>query len=509
MATELQTEYTAPQLRQRLEPHLRRRTGPATLGDIVAETGLPSEQTEPVLRQLLDEYDGRVQVDEHGELVYAFPNGLKPRTNTFGDVLRAVRDTLWAWFKVAYKAGILVILVLYFVFFLVVMIAAMVAMIAAASNSDSDFDLDLDGCGDGCGGGCFPWDILWFIDPPGSYRRQPQKFQRQGVSPYQTKPKATKKGPPFWLQAFEFVFGEERAKADPLQQERELLAYIRDHRGRVTVADVVALTGQSVDEAERTLNHLMVAHAGDIEVSDEGVLIYTFDRLMVSAGAKAGEPSAHRRWSWWWERPEQPEKLNRNSSAANWGLGLMNAFNLLWSGFFTFSGATELGVPAFLWVLIGPLPLVYSLLFYGIPLVRHYKLQTENRLRAWRNLLREAARKVFRTHIAAGAERVVSPGRMVQYEREPGDQVHTAGLMEQLVDSLAHLWRGERRAGPDGALYAFDELREAWTAAVKARAAVDPEQWKLGRMAYDTADESVEVEFDWQSRMTGEETDDG
>jgi len=512
MATELQTEYSAPQLRQRLEPHLRGRSGPATLGDIAAETGLPSEQTEPILRQLLDEYDGRVQVDENGELVYAFPRGLKPKANTFGDVMQAVKETLWAWFKVAYKVGILVILVLYFVLFFVIMIAAMVAMVAAASSSDSDLDLDgcTDGCGDGCGGaGCSPFDLIWFMDPPGTYRSSPAKFQRGGTTPYKTKPKSTTKGPPFWIQAFEFVFGEEKPKPDPLQRERELVAYIRDHRGRITVADVVALTGQSADEAEGILNHLMVAHAGDIEVSDEGVLIYTFDRLMVSAGRSAGQPAANRRWSWWWERTESPEKLNRNSSAANWGFGLLNAFNLIWSSIFTFAGPGEIGVPLAVYILIGPIPWVYSLLFFGIPLVRHYKLQTENRLRAWRNMLREAARKVFKNHIAAGPERTVSPGRMVQYQREPGDQIHTAGLMEQLLDSLTTTWRGERRSGPDGAIYAFDELREAWTAAAKARAKVDPEQWRIGQLAYDTEDQSVEDEFDFQERMRGEEPGDG
>ncbi len=355
--------------------------------------------------------------------------------------------------------------------------------------------------------GCFPWDILWFMDTS-SYRREPKRFQRQGVTPYQAKPKATKKGPPIWLQAFEFVFGEEQAAADPLQLERELLAYLRDHRGRATVADIVALTGQSVEDAERTLNHLMVAHAGDIEVSDEGVLIYTFDRLMVSAGATAGQASASRRWSWWWERPESPALLNRNSAGVNWTLGFLNAFNLVWSGFFCAAGPAELGSLVG-WILLGPVPLVYSLLFFGIPLVRHYKLQTENRLRAWRNLLREAARKVFAAHIAAGPDRHVSPGRMVQYQREPGDQVHTAGLMEQLLDSLTASWRGERRSSPEGSAYAFEELREAWTAAAKARAAVDPEQWRIGQLAYDTDDESVEVEFDWQERMRGEESGDG
>ena len=506
MATSLQTEqYSEPQLRQRLEPHLRKRTGPATLGDIVAETGLPSEQTEPVLRGLLDEYDGRIQVDENGELIYAFPHGLRAKSGGFHETLQKVKEALWAAFKVAYKVGILIILVLYFVLFLVIMIAILVAMLAAASNSDSDFDFDLDGCG----GGCFPTDLLWFVDPTPSYRREPQKFQRNTMTSYKPKPKATKKGPPIWMQAFEFVFGEEQPATDPFKQELELLAYIRDHRGRVTVADIVALTGKSADEAEGILNHLMVAHAGDIDVSDEGVLIYTFDRLMITAAQKSGQPAANRKWSWWWERPEQQEKLNRNPSGTNWTLGVLNTFNLAWSTFFTFLGPTDLGLGLAGWIFLGPIPWVYSALFFGIPLIRNWKLKQENRLRAWRNLLREAAKKVYSAHVAAGQERELQPGRMVQYQREPGDKIHMAGLLEQLLDSLANQWRGERRSSSEGTVYSFDELREAWTAAVKARAAVDPASWQLGELAYDTTDENVEEDFAWQERMRGEEPGDG
>ncbi len=495
MATELQTQDVGePQLRQRLEPHLRRLQGAATLGDIVTETGLPAERTELTLRQLLDQYNGRLAVDANGELLYSFPHGLR-REATWKDTRDRLLATLWQWFKIAYKVGYSVILITYFLLFLVIMIAAMVAMVAATQSSDSDFDLDLDGCG------CFPLDLLWFIDPV-TYRSQPAAFQRSGVTPYRAKPKADRRRVPVWVQIFEFVFGEERPAADPLARERELLAYLRDRKGRVTAADICAVTGESLEAAERTLLHLMVAHGGDVEVSDDGSLIYTFDRLMVSAGAPKEAKS--RRWAWFWERREQPERLNRNSSAANWVIGLLNAFNLSWSGFFTFAGPAALNSVAG-WIVLGLFPFTFSALFFLIPLIRWNMMVKENEARLHRNRLREVARKVFYWHVAGRDDDVVLPDELVQYRREAGDLVHTPGQMAALVKRLAEVWEGEPEADDRGQVgYRFERLRQEWRDVSQAREAVDPEQWKIGDIAYDSHDEQAEIEDEWRQRMTGD-----
>lgn len=489
MALELKPpDLTEPQLRQRLEPELRKLSGPATLGDIVTTTGLPAERTEPVLRSLLDEYQGRLAVDDKGELIYSFPHGLQ-RRRTSGEALRAVLDLLWKAFRIVYKVGILVVLVAYFVIFLVIMLALLAAVLSKGGDSDFDFDFDLGGCGDGCGDGCF-W--FWVFSDRPSYYHQPQAFERRGTTPYRAKPKGSASKVPPWMLAYEFVFGEEPAPIDPLAHERELLSYVRDHDGRVTAADMASLTGESLEQADARLLNLMVRHGGDVEVSDNGSLIYTFDRLMVSAGRQAGEREQQRHWSRWWEKRETPLQLNRNSSGANWTLGFLNGFNLLWSSIILFSGAAMFGGPlaAFgplLWWVLGPLPWLFSLLFFVIPLVRKGLQNKENAARRQRNLLRELAQRVFRS--GAGIE-----GQEVEFDLFfPDDYLRLPGveavLTQDMFDDLAARWEAELEIDDEGRTgHRFERLRRELADVEAARASLDPRQFRLGAIEYDSGD---------------------
>ncbi|MBI2300847.1 MAG: hypothetical protein HYU66_18210 [Armatimonadetes bacterium] len=464
MATELQrTTWSEPQLRTRLEPELRRRMGPATLGDIVTSTGLPAEQTEPVLRRLLDDYHGRLAVDENGELIYSFPHGLK-RPVSWRDRLRQAGAALWRGFKTAYKVGILVVLVAYFVVFLVVMVAALVAF-----------------GGEGCGGCLFPFDWLWFVDVPATGRTR--AAWSSNASAPRGKRRERKVSP--WLQAYEFGFGPGAPPGAPLAEERMLLHYVREHNGCLSALDVAGLTGQSLEEAERTLLHLMVAHGGDVEVSDDGTLLYTFDRLMVTAGRPATDEG--RGWSWWWERPEQPSTLNRNSTASNWVLGLLNGFNLIWSGIFTFSpGVIGPGLPGWVASVLGPVPFIFSGLFFAIPLVRSSLLRAENARRQERNGLREIARRLFHGHVVRPDIDLVSAAELMQEQGAAGEHLGLAAIQRHL-DWLIKAWEGEPDSDAEGKLgWRFPRLQQEAADVRAAREGRDPAQFRLGAVEYDS-----------------------
>lgn len=483
MATELKPpEFDEPQLRQKLEPELRQMDGPVTLGDVVTATGLPAERTEPVLRELLDEYQGRLAVDERGELIYEFPRGLR-RPRTKRELLREVARWLWRAFKVVYKAGILVILVVYFLIFVAITLALMAAILSRGGDSDFDFDLDLDGCGDGCGDGCL-W--AWILSDNRSYHTTTQPFQRRGPTPYRTKAPGAKSKVPPWELAYEFVFGREAAAVDPLEDERRVLAYLRDHSGRITAADVVALTGCTLDEADGRLLNLMVRHGGDVDVSDEGSLIYTFDRLMISAGRRPGESETNRTWTWWWERTEQPEPLNRNSSTANWTIGAINFFNLVWSSIFVFGGqALVPAIPAAAWWFLGPVAWVFSLLFFVIPAVRKVILNRENAARKQRNRLRELGRAVLRHYAGLGGHEVTAdlldPAAAARYEGV------SDALNQELLEDLARRWQAELEFDDEGHTgYRFARLRQELADVARARRDVDPDQFRLGAIEYDS-----------------------
>ena len=91
--------------------------------------------------------------------------------------------------------------------------------------------------------------------------------------------------PPFLRAVRDFVFGPLRAPPTTEAERDNLLGFIRDHGGRITATDAVLLTGLPRDLADRMLLDLAVRHGGDIDVTEEGVVVYVFERFVVSAGA--------------------------------------------------------------------------------------------------------------------------------------------------------------------------------------------------------------------------------
>lgn len=283
MRPERPQHWTEAQWRARLIPALRELRGVGTLGDVVAKAGTPSEPTANVLRRMLDEFRGHLAVDENGELLYKFPPSLRVQRD-WKETLRAVGRAAYAVFKVAFKICIAVVLIAYFLIFLALAIAVVVALLGGGGSSSSSSRRSShwlsrrhsNGLGD-----LFFW---WWIFGEPDYRRRRDHSRwerRRGMSPYEVP--AKEKGRPFYEGIFAYVFGEEEPPRDPLAEERELLAYIRDHRGRITAADLVLLTGKSLAEAEQLAAHLMVNYNGDVAVTEDGSLVYTFDELMKSA----------------------------------------------------------------------------------------------------------------------------------------------------------------------------------------------------------------------------------
>ena len=104
---------------------LRKSKGTATLGDVVAATGLPSNDVESGLKSLLETHQGHLAVSESGELLYQFDRKLIEREHI--PAAERIRTALWSGFQKAFKVGISVVLVVYFVIFVALVIAALFA----------------------------------------------------------------------------------------------------------------------------------------------------------------------------------------------------------------------------------------------------------------------------------------------------------------------------------------------------------------------------------------------
>src|SRR5205814_9104155 len=99
--------------------------------------------------------------------------------------------------------------------------AMVVALIFARSGSDRD-----DG-GPSFGIGPLLWFWGWDAGP----------------APYGRRPARTARRAPFYKRVFAFVFGPPAPKADPLEDERRIVAHIRAGRGRIAPVDLVRLMG--------------------------------------------------------------------------------------------------------------------------------------------------------------------------------------------------------------------------------------------------------------------------
>jgi len=166
-----------------------------------------------------------------------------------------------------------------------------------------------------------------------------------------------------------FVFGPPPDVEDPRERERRVLEEIRRQDGRVGPGDLMRVTGADRESAERDLLRLVVDFDGDIQVSEDGAIVYVFKALRTTAGHASPSGAAMPVWS---QRKSVPP-LTGNSTSTNLLLGVLNGFNLLVSTAVVAGGVTierlfELVEHARLVAAIGPdaPPLAAA---HGIPLL--------------------------------------------------------------------------------------------------------------------------------------------
>jgi uncharacterized RDD family membrane protein YckC len=370
---------------------LRRLKGRATVGDIVSATGLEQSRAEASLRALLEWHEGHLEVGERGDILYRFDPALIRRDRV--PLWTRVKERAWSVFKTGFKLWIVAMLVVYFIVFVALMIAALLA-----NNRDGD--------GGGLGGGerrggghvHFPnfwfWYLIWSPNwgwgrPYYGERYEERRGDRTG--------RGARKGPPFYKKVFAFVFGPDRPETTPERRDRDHLRFIRSRRGAVSAVDLVQATGLGLHEAESELARLMVAHDGDVEVTEDGTLVYLFPSLMVSAHGKVEvrEPPAA------WQRLEPKLPVTGNSAGSNAAIVGINAFNIVAAAtapWFIFprlgigGTAAEVGL---IWI-----PVIFSVSFFAVPLLRLPSVWRENGRRALRNVRKAVLGLVSKASLA-------------------------------------------------------------------------------------------------------------
>ncbi len=448
---------------------LRRRKGKATLGDVVVDTGLPKADVEQVLRSMLSRYRSHLAVDENGELLYIFDPAMRPRDGDgrVRELLRRAATYAWWGFTLLCKVGLMVVLVGYFVVFLALSVGLVFGIFQSGRNERRRSS----------GGGTIVYLLFrvlieFFIVT--STRRE--EYLARGEAPR-----------PFYEKVFAFVFGPEAAKhwgvpkpKDDRSFEKGLLAAIRGMLGVVPTTEVVRYTGWSYARADEETTRLLVDYEGDPVVTDDGIILYRFPGLMVSAGAASGPEAV---LDPWYSNLEPKALLTGNSTMANLFIGFMNLFVLGLSVVLTVNVMQgELYVSPWLtWV-----PMVFSATMLFIPAVRAFFVAAENRRRRARNI-----RRAILYYLFDDADRGREP--RLRPDRPPHEAIEIAGgdrrLATQQVEQVLHDLEGEPDATESGdVVYRFPRLKVELDAAREQREQVDRAEHRLGEIVYSSAD---------------------
>jgi hypothetical protein len=338
--------YSESEARRILLEALKGQGGQLTKADAVAKSGLPVPVAEDALGGLLKEFRSHLAATESGELIYQFdPSFTRRDAVSLREKLAKVGDALWRGFTFLFKISIVTTLVVYFVVFVAMLIAVLFARRSSDDRDSGGGDID------------FAWPLFWMWGwgpsfDGGPYRRRPRRLPDK----------------PLYKKVFEFVFGPPKPPTDPLLEEKETLAYIRQRNGRIAAVDLVMLMGWDFARAEEEATRLLVNYGGEPEVTDGGVVVYVFKDIRKTAElGQQPEPVVRRAW----ERLESRPPLTGNRTGTNVAISLFNGFNLLAP--FWIVPAFEAGMRTSFpgqEFLLHDYPLLFSSLLFAVPLGR-------------------------------------------------------------------------------------------------------------------------------------------
>ncbi|MDR0639656.1 MAG: hypothetical protein LBG27_12275 [Spirochaetaceae bacterium] len=379
--------------------------GGMTVADLAAKTALPLAVVKEAAPRAADEYNGSLSVTESGEILYAFPHGFKSRRRGAKVLLMKVLSTagkaLFVFGKWAFKVWIMLILVGYFALFMLLALAALLLSVAASSSNNSSSRRSNDGA-IGLVGGLFNMIIrLWFysellnMDRDYAYGRRPAEKPR---------------GRPLHKAIFSYVFGDGDPNATIEQRHKSaVIAFIQANKGVINLEEYITITGKPPVDADREITAFCAEFGGSPEATEDGTIVYRFDDLMLKAENGARSTVVPYR---------QLLRFSGNTRKMNTWFAVINTVNLAFGGYFMYhsmlpqTGPTTLfnyfyritalllgggtpGVPTFILPVLGVVPVVFSLLFWIIPIARKLSMEKENEQIKLENLRKIGVQHVY------------------------------------------------------------------------------------------------------------------
>jgi hypothetical protein len=441
--------YSEIEARRILLDALKGQGGQLTKADAVAKSGLPVPVAEDALGGLLKEFHSHLAATESGELIYQFdPSFTRRDAVPLREKLAKVGNALWRGFTFLFKISIVTTLVVYFVLFVAMLIAVLFARRSSDDRDSGGGDID------------FAWPLFWMWGWGPSFDGGPYRRRRRRPP-----------DKPLYKKVFEFVFGPGKPPVDPLAEEKETLAYIRQKNGRIAAVDLVMLMGWDFARAEEEATRLLVNYGGEPEVTDGGVVVYVFKDIRKTAElGQQPEPVVHRAW----ERLESRPALTGNRTGTNVAISLFNGFNLLAP--FWIVPAFEAGMRTSFpgqEFLLHDYPLLFSSLLFAVPLGRWLAERAREPGRRRRN----ARRRLLQTVLA-------KQGQAASVEELAPEPAAAKALSQDLV-ALG----GDVVTDDNGQIrYAFPRIAEELADVDKARTQASGRERDPGAIVFSSKD---------------------
>ncbi|MDR0670576.1 MAG: hypothetical protein LBF95_10890 [Treponema sp.] len=474
---------------------LKRARRGMTAADLAATAALPLPAARELLSRAADEFRGRLRVTESSEILYDFPRGFTSRYRSLGarfgrfmDKFISISLACLSWL---FKVWIGVMLVGYFVLFMLIALAALVLSMAGNSSSNSRSR-------NSSGGGLFLatriFDLiirLWFYSEiaksmDGSHARSAPR----------------RRGKPLHKAIFSFVFGEPDPSGDAdTAEKRALIARLEANRGLISLPEYMAITGLPPLEAERGILAFCAEFGGSPEATEEGTIVYRFQDILLRAGTGEGGTGTG------WGPLRRPRAFSSNNKTMNTWFGIINSVNLLFGGYFFYQAfntgiirttaqfqasprlyaitydlaASVLGNPhSFIMVGLGLIPLLFSLIFWLVPALRFARLNGENQNIKKRNLRKIGFGKIWEK----------PRGLVPAHIDSPAPECRPRGLeaeREKVITEMGSYSQPDVEVDETGTtIYSFTELEREKRALEAGRAAVNPEDFKIGKVIFDS-----------------------
>jgi hypothetical protein len=376
--TFMEAKAAAEAIRGKVDPK-----NPLTIADVATKTGLALRDAESGLTWLSSEYRGQLRVTADGDLVHVFPTGFTKPWETrdalerfFGAVGKAAMGTL----RFVVRAWVAIVLVGYAAIFLALLIGLTFAQQGGDSRSRDR--------------GGFPGGALFYVffrvigdalfwtfhpfSPFSVYYASPGWGGAQSYGGWsERRQRREEPKVPLYERVNRFFFGPPPAPVDPRENERLVLTAIRAGKGRIGLADVMRVTGLPREKADPMMARLMLDYEGDVDVSEDGGIVYRFEKIRRTAGdVREPEPAPA------WTRTKPLPPLTGNPGGANFLIAALNGFNLLMGWWAIQNGMTierithlfdrypyqltDFGTP----IALGLVPLIGSALLFLLPIGR-------------------------------------------------------------------------------------------------------------------------------------------